>query len=40
MIHWLRARAAHLRDQLVDDGAFVLFWFGVLALAVWLGVYG
>jgi len=40
LIHWLRARAETLRDQLVEDGAYVLVVFGVLALLMWLGVYG
>lgn len=40
MIHWLRERAETLRDQLVEDGAYVLVVFGVLALLVKIGVYG
>ena len=40
MIHWLRERVSTLRDQLVDDGAYLVVVFGVLALLVWLGIYG
>ena len=40
MIRWLRERAVTLRDQLVDDGGYLLVVFGVLALLMWLGIYG
>ena len=40
MIHWFRARAETLRDQLVDEGAYLIVVFGVLAVLVWLGLYG
>ncbi len=40
MIHWLKIRAETLRDQLVEDGAYVLVVFAVLALLMWLGLYG
>ena len=40
MIHWLRARAETLRDQLVEDVAYWAVLFGVLALLVKIGLYG